>query len=247
MKDIIILISKKTNNKYYYKIGSGNYHCKEGTIEEKSIIDDSKNIVYSNINREFLKFPASNYDYSKKIKRGPQIIISKDLGYIIARTRVDKNSKIVEAGGGSGGATLFFSSIVKKVHTYEIVEENFKLIEKNLKERNVKNVKLTLGDITNYIEKEKNIDMLFLDLPEPIKILNMNLTGIKNGSFIVCYLPSISQIIELSEFVSKRDDLYLEEISEIILRNWKINSRIARPENRKDIDHTAFLVFIRKY
>ena len=225
----------------------GNYHCKERTIEEKDLVDENKNIVYSNLNREFLKFPASNYDYSKKIKKGPQIIISKDLGYIIARTRIDKNSKIVEAGGGSGGATLFFSSIVKKVHTYEIDEKNFKLIEKNLKDRNIKNVKLIFGVIIHYIEKEKNIDMLFLDLPEPSKVLEKNLNGVKKGSFIVSYLPSISQIIELSEFISRKDNLYIEEISEIILRNWKVNSKIARPENKKMIDHTAFLVFIRNY
>jgi len=243
---MIVLISKKTQRVYYYSVGSGDYHCKEGFIKEEDIINNDINIVYSNLEREFFKFPASNYDFSLKIRRGPQIITSKDLGYIIARTRINKNSKIVEAGGGSGGATTFFASLVKQVNTYEIVESHYKIIEYNLKKLDINNVKLTLGDLGDYIADEKDVDLLFLDMPEPVSILKKDLSGIKKGSFIVCYLPSISQIIDLYSYLVTNSNLYLEEVTEVILRHWKLNSRVSRPENRKEIDFTAFLVFIRK-
>jgi len=241
---IKILISKKTGKTYYSDILK-DFHCKEGFIKKEDLSSNER-IIYSNINREFLMFEASNYDYALKIKRGPQIILPKDLGYIISRTRVNKEFKIVEAGGGSGGATSFFAGIAKKVHTYEIIKENYELIKKNLEYLKIKNVKLTKGDLTEHIEKEKDIDLLFLDMPDPKIILEKNLSGIKNGHYIVCYLPSISQISDLVNFIESVEYLYFEEISEIILRHWKINSRISRPEHRKEIDHTAFLVFIRK-
>ena len=245
--NLIILISKKTNHLYYYDINSNDdYHCKEGLIKKEDILNINLNIIKSNLNREFIKFNASNYDLSNKIKRGPQIITNKDLGYIISRTRINKNSKIVEAGGGSGGATIFFSNIVKEVKTYEINEKHSSIIEFNLNKQNITNVKLINKDLRECIGQEKNIDLLFLDMPEPSIILNEDLSGIKNGSYIVCYLPSIIQIIELYKTITNNPNLYLEEVSEIILRKWKINNNVSRPEFNKETDHTAFLIFIRK-
>jgi len=240
-----VLISKKTGIFYYYG-AKDDFHSKEGTILKEELNSD-KNLVVSNLGREFLIFNSNNYDKKQKIKRGPQIILAKDLGYIISRTAMTKKSFIVEAGGGSGAATIFFSQIVDKVHTYEIVEDHYKLIEKNLKYMEVENVKVIHGDLAEYIEKEKEIDLLFLDMPEPISILQKDLSGVKTGSYIVCYVPSISQIQLISEFVSKHENqFYLEEVTEVILRHWKISGKISRPEHRKEIDHTAFLVFIRK-
>jgi len=201
----------------------------------------------SNANREFLVFDANNYDKKQKIKRGPQSILAKDLGYIASRTAVTKDSFIVEAGGGSGAATIFFAQIAKKVHTYEIIEDHFKLIERNLKYMEIENAKVTLGDLAQHIENEKEVDLLFLDMPEPVSILEKNLSCVKSGAYIVCYIPSVSQIQNISNYIkTKENEFYLEEITEVILRHWKVNDRISRPEHRKEIDHTAFLVFIRK-
>ncbi len=245
-KEMIVLISRKSNRVYYYNVGTGDYHCKEGFLKEEDLMDVNLSSIRSNLDVEFIKFPASNYDYSNKIRRGPQIITNKDLGYIIARTRINKNSVIVEAGGGSGGATIFFASIVKEVRTYEIVENHYNIIKSNLTKLNIDNVKLIHGDLKENIGSESNFDLLFLDMPDPKIILEEDLDGLKKGHYIVSYLPSISQIIDLFNFIREREDLYLEEVSEVILRYWKVNSKISRPEHRKEIDHTAFLVFIRK-
>ncbi len=239
-----VLISKKTNRRYYY-LGDGNYHCKEGVILE-SDLKSGENIVKSNLSREFFVFEANDYDLIGKLKRGPQIITNKDLGYIIARTRVNKNSKVVEAGMGSGGATTFFASIVNEVSTYDIIKDNLKIVQKNIDLYGFDNVKLTFGDLKDNIVNEKDIDLLFLDMPEPSIVLNEDISGIKKSGFIVCYLPSISQVSVLSDLIVGRDDLYLEEIAETSVRNWKVLGRISRPEFRKEMDHSAFLVFIRK-
>ena len=239
-----VLISKKTGIFYYYI--KDDFHCKEGTILKEEL-SSNKTLVMSNTNREFLVFDANNYDKKQKIKRGPQIILAKDLGYIASRTAVTKDSFIVEAGGGSGAATIFFAQIAKKVHTYEIIEDHFKLIERNLKYMEIENAKVTLGDLAQHIENEKEVDLLFLDMPEPVSILEKNLSCVKSGAYIVCYVPSISQIQNISNYIkTKENEFYLEEITEVILRHWKVNDRISRPEHRKEIDHTAFLVFIRK-
>ncbi len=241
-----VLISKKTGNYYYYN-ENGDYHCKEGVIKEEDLKSDEK-LVKANTNREFIKFDSNLYDMLQKIKRGPQIITPKDLGYIASRTMLNKTSNIIEAGGGSGAATLFFSGIANKVKTYEIKSEHCRIIQKNLNSFNVENVELIEGDLAEIIENEpeNSADLIFLDMPDPNFILDKDLKALKSGQYIVCYVPSITQIQEIVNLVSQKDNLYFEEISEVILRHWKVSDRIARPEHRKEIDHTAFLVFIRK-
>lgn len=239
-----VLISKKTGNFYYYN-GKGEYHCKEGFLTEEDILSGNP-IIKNSKDRDFLVFESNNHDQFQKIKRGPQIILEKDLGYIIARSGVDKHSKIVEAGGGSGGATTFFGRIADKVHTYELRDDHCKIIETNIKKFELDNITLTNADLADHIETETDIDLLFLDMPEPVTILEKDLKAVKSGRYIVCYVPSISQIQEITKHLSQTPTLYLEEITEVQLRHWRIWEKVSRPEFRKDIDHTAFLVFLRK-
>jgi tRNA (adenine57-N1/adenine58-N1)-methyltransferase len=240
-----VLISKKTGTYGYYN-EQGDYHCKEGFIKEKELKSGKSRVMTDNTKREFIVFDANNYDISKRFKRGPQLITSKDLGYIMSRCYIGKNDFIVEAGSGSGAATAFFANIAKKVHSYEIIADHLKIAKRNVEIMGYKNVEFFHKDLAENIENEKDIDMLFLDMPNPIPVLEKDLSGIKMGKYIVCYLPSISQIQEVTTLISQREDLYLEEISEIILRHWRVWERISRPDHRKEIDHTAFLVFIRK-
>ena len=240
-----VVISKKTHNRHLYK-GEGDFHTKEGIIFEPQF-EGNPSSVLNNKEREHIIFDAQNMDKLAKIKRGPQIITPKDLGYIISRTFTGKNSKIVEAGGGSGAATLFFANIAKVVHTYEIREDHTEIIQKNLDMFNIDNVTLQTGDLSEHIEDEKDIDLLFLDMPEPVPVLEKDIAGLSSGKFICCYLPSISQIQELTDFVKENSHkYYLEEICETQLREWKVWDRVARPMHRKDNDFTAFLVFLRK-
>ncbi|MFW5704568.1 MAG: tRNA (adenine-N1)-methyltransferase [Nanoarchaeota archaeon] len=240
-----VLLSLKTGRTYYYN-ENGDYHCKEGSFTEKELKSENNRLT-SNKGTEFLISDSNLYDKAQKIKRGPQILITKDLGYILARAGIDKNSTILEAGGGSGAATCFFARFVKKVLTYEIRKDHCDIIEKNINNFGLKNVKLINKNLADDIEK-LSADFVFLDMPEPIEVLEKKLSKIASGSLICCYLPSITQISNLIQFINenKKDELYTEEISEIIHREWKINSRVARPNHQKETDHTAFLVFLRK-
>jgi tRNA (adenine57-N1/adenine58-N1)-methyltransferase len=239
-----VLISLKTGIYYYYK-SKGDFHTKEGYLKEEDLLSEKK-VLLSNTNRKFLCFDSNEYDKRLKIKRGAQIVTPKDIGYIISRTGITKNSIVLEAGTGSGAFGINLAQLVKKVKSYEINESHYEIAKKNIENFALKNISLKLGDVCDYIEKEKGIDLLFLDMPEPQIVIEKKLTAVKSGAFIVAYLPSISQIINLLKTTKDKEDLYVEEISEVNVREWKVNDRIARPQFRKEIDHTAFLCFIRK-
>ena len=108
----------------------------------------------------------------------------------------------------------------------------------------LKNVKLKNQDITKGITK-KNIDLIILDMPEPQKALKKVLKGLKQGGYIIGYVPSITQVISLVKETTKIKELMLIKTIENIQREWKIEEKIARPEFRM-LGHTGFIVVIRK-
>ena len=247
---MIIAVSKKTNNWYYIKNLDQDYHCKEGVISQE-YLNSQKSSVTSTKGVEFIKFQGQHYDYIQKMKRSAQIILPKDLGYIAARTGMNKDTILLEAGSGSGFATTFFSGICKEIYTFERLDHHFENAKKNIENRGFSNITIQQEDIcevlSNSTSKLPRCSMIFLDLPEPVNVLEkINAKHIINGGHIVCYLPSTRQVDELVEFCSQRNSqFFVEEVAESQTRNWRVNSKSNRPEHHKECDFTAFLVFLR--
>ncbi len=234
-----ILIDEK-NRKYLYK--GKDMHTKDGVIKKEDI--EIKNLIKSSKGKVYRVVEANFYDKFLKIKRGPQILTPKDIGYIISRTGIGRNSIIVEAGGGSGAFSCYLGNICKKVYTYEVRKENIDIIKQNLEFLDICNVKVINDDIKNL--KEKNFDLLFLDLPDPDRVLESIINNLKKGIEIVCYLPSMFQVEKLVEFCNKNlEDFFIEEVTEILKRDWIVEHKKVRPQNQM-LGHTAFLVFIKK-
>ncbi len=198
------------------------------TIEEDGIVKTSKG-------EEFLQCSPNRYDLFEKMKRGPQIITLKDGSYILARMGVDKDTTVIDAGGGSGFLTCFLALHSRKVYSYERRKEFCDIIEKNIKLLGLENVEIKNKNIYNGFREEA--DAVTLDLLEPWKVPLKNL---KIGGMICCYCPTINQVMK----IKKKKNVIIEEVSEIMKREWRTDD-IERPKS-KMIAHTGFLVFMRK-
>ena len=234
-----IIIDKK-NKRHYWE--SGDLHIEEGSITEKEIKKNCST-VSTNLGKVLHKFEAQFPDKVQDLKRGPATIIPKDIGTIIATTGINSKSKIVDAGSGSGILAAYLSNITDSVTTYEINKKHFKISKSNLKKIGSK-AKIKNQDISEGI-KEINLDLITLDLPEPGPILKHAHTSLKSGAYLVCYLPSITQVHELIKD-SKKHNFILEKVSETLEREWPVKDKVCRP-NHQMLGHTAFLVFFRKY
>lgn len=232
-----VLIDKKGNYNYW---SSGDFHSLYGTIKESDI---KNGVIKSHIGKEFICFDASFVDKLEKIKRGPAVTHLKDIGLIISNTGISRESKIVDAGSGSGVLCSFLSLVSDNVASYESNPEFFKIAEQNIKFLNVK-VNLKSKDITLGID-EKDLDLITLDLMEPWLVLEHSYHSLKSGSFLVCYLPNITQVSKLIN-ESKKFNFIIYKISEVLEREWIIEELKARPKNQM-LGHTAFIVFLRKY
>ena len=242
------LVSVKSGKFYLYR-GIGDFHCKEGSITYEKLQQNNTSIIWTNLGGKFLKFPTSLSDKRRKLRKGPQGISEKDLGYVFARSGLNCESIVVEAGSGSGFSTSFFSCCVRKVYSYELREEHLKVAKENVKiMSNRDNVEFVLGDVKEHIKNIplESCDLLFLDMLDSYKVLNEDTSCLKLGAFVVFYIPSVTQIISLVQKIERRDDLYLQEISEVSVRSWKFEGKVARPNHHRKEDFTAFLVFVRK-
>jgi len=228
-----VIIDKK-GNKYYWE--RGDLHTSLGVIKE----EDMKNgVVKSHLDKEFLVFDGSFIDKLNKIKRGPAIMLPKDIGLILAYTAINLKSKIVDAGSGCGVLAAFLGNISKNVTSYEKNKDFFDLAKKNLEFLDIK-VKLKNKDIYDGID-EKDLDLITLDLNEPWRVLKHAKKSLKSGGFLVCYLPNISQVDTL---VKESKEFYVERVLENIEREWIVDYQRLRPKNII-LGHTGFLVFLR--
>jgi len=228
--------------KFFVNDISKDFHMSHGMIKAEDL-QSNETEVKTNTGKILFMSDANFMDLFGKIKRQAQIITPKDIGLILAYTSIGKDSKIVDAGGGSGSLACFLAHIAKSVVTYEINEAHVKVIEKNKEFLKLKNLKVKQGDAYKGFS-EKDIDVVTLDLKEPWDALENAKKALKKGGFIAVYCPQITQS---KKVVAKSAELKLMHIKtiECIERGWDLEAEKARP-NFSGLGHTGFLTFLRK-
>ena len=222
--------------KRYMVDGKADYHCNDGVIKKAEL---RKKKATSNKGVEFSVFDPTFTDMYSKLKRSAQIIPLKDIGLIITACGIGKDTKVLEAGSGSGGLTCFLGRVAKKVVSYEVREDHYKTVKKNVENFGLKNVSLRLGNVVDC--RLKDFDCVILDMPEPWKCLKV-LDSLKVGGFFVAYLPCITQVMNLVA----ESSMVLSNVIELIQREWVVEGKKVRPNSNQSISHSGFLVFMRK-
>jgi len=233
------VLMDSTGKAFYVKDPEKDYHCQYGVITKEDL---KKALVKTNTGKDLFCFDGSFIDSYKKIKRGAQIIPRKDIGFILTETGIGKKSKVLDAGGGSGALTLILANFVKEVICYEIREDFYKIVKKNIDFLGFKNIKLHLKDIYEGIS-EKNLDLITLDLPEPWKVIPHAKKALKQGGFLISYSPTVPQVSDFIEAIGE-NFVHLRTI-EIIEREWEVVGRKVRPRSQQ-IGHSGFLSLCRK-
>ncbi|MGV8169570.1 MAG: methyltransferase domain-containing protein [Candidatus Nanoarchaeia archaeon] len=192
----------------------------------------------------FVLFDADFEDDFSNLKRRAQAITHKDIGPIIAYTGINKESRIIDAGCGSGHLAGFLGKIAKQVDSFDIEEDHLEMARKNIKILGLENVKIETKNIyesENF--QEDNYDVFTLDVPEPWRAIATASKVLRVGGHLVIYAPNINQIHQT--ITSLPENLLHEQTIEVIEREWSVKERVLRPVT-KDFGHTAFLSFVRK-
>ena len=179
----------------------------------------------------------------RKMKRGPQVILPKDIGIIIAYSGIDKNSVCVDAGTGSGWLAVSLARLCRKVYSYDLRQDFINIADKNREFLGLDNMEFINGDVTKGIS-QRDIDLVVLDLPSSEKALGSAKKALKEGGMVVGYLPHTEQV---KKFVEKLERLGFTDLHtvEVIVRDILVRKEGTRPTNT-GLWHTAYLVFARK-
>jgi tRNA (adenine57-N1/adenine58-N1)-methyltransferase catalytic subunit len=242
MQPIKKVLLTKEAHQFYVKDTSQDYHTQYGYIKKIDFTKEGK--ISTSSNKEIFIFSPSFVDCYRKIKRSAQIIPLKDIGTIITETGIDKKSKIVDAGAGSGALACFLAHLAKEVVTYEIRDDFAKIVEENIKFLGLKNIKLKKKSIYDEIE-EKNVDIITLDLPEPWLAISSAEKSLKSGGFLVSYSPTIPQVMDFVTKIKENENFIHIKTIEILEREWDVDARKVRPKSQS-IGHSGFLTFVRK-
>lgn len=249
-----LIIEQSTGKKYLVKDPTQDFHTSAGIIRKKDLAGDEvgkearaggagESTIKSSTGKSFSVLPARFPDLLEQLARGPQIMLAKDIGWILAKTGVNKDSAVVDAGGGSGALCLSLANVGKEVTVYENNPEHYRVLLKNVALFGFRNIKVKREDIYQGIA-EKEIDVITLDLPEPWKVTAHAEAALKLGGFMVVYSPQINQIKQFIDS-TKGTRIKVLETGEILERKWKIDERIMRPEQEM-LGHTGFMCWGRK-
>ena len=245
MEPIKKVLITRDGKRFYIRNEKEDCHTQYGMVK-KSEITSAKDgdMLTSNTGKELFLYTPSFKDFYSRIKRGAQIIPLKDIGAIIAETGIGKDSRILDAGAGSGALSCFLAHLAKEVVTYEIREDFISIVKSNIELLGLKNIKVVHKDIYQGID-ETELDAITLDVPEPWLVLPHAASALKAGGFLVSYSPSITQTADFVNAVLESPHFSHIKTFELIEREWEIKGRKVRPETAA-IGHSGFISIARK-
>jgi tRNA (adenine57-N1/adenine58-N1)-methyltransferase catalytic subunit len=220
------------------------YSFTEGSIDREEFIKHNhQGIINTTKNHPMLVIDADFSDNYRRLKRGPACILPKDIGHIIAETAITKDSVILDAGAGMGASVCLLAGLCKKVYTCDVNEKHLEITKENAKSLNLTNIEFSHCSVTE-IQLPELVDLVLLDVPNPLETLPDIKHKIRQGGNLVFYTPHISQAQEIINKLEDDEDIKIITTIEILQRRWEIDEKRLRPKHNM-LGHTAFLTFAR--
>ncbi|UCE75125.1 MAG: tRNA (adenine-N1)-methyltransferase [Methanomassiliicoccales archaeon] len=198
-------------------------------------------------NKKFMIMAPSISDKITAIERKAQIILPKDGMFIIFYCDIKSGDKVIEGGAGSGALTILLANSVRpkgKIISYEKRDEFIKIAKKNLIRAGLnEHVNIVKKDVTENI-KEKNVDAVILDIPNPWDAIDNAFCALKSGGHVASYSPTVNQV---EKTVKKMRECGFSGIKtlETLQREMVVGERGVRPSFNV-LGHTGYVSFARK-
>ena len=199
------------------------------------------------------RVPLRLPELTKGMLRRAQTISAKDAGFMTSRLGIGPGDKILEAGIGSGGLSMYIARVLgdSGVHvTVEPRNEHAEVALENLrraKEGWVEfpshhHIEGAIEDVVDQIKlASPEYDGIILDLPEHTSAIEAVAPLLSIGGRIACYCPVTSQL-EAAWIACEEAGFEIEWAGELIERQWgKASKGGMRPVNGP-FGHTAFLL-----
>lgn len=245
-----VLLTSQKGKKWLVRIENYQFSCHVGAVSMGDAIgrEEGDHLVTNKGAKLFLFRPTLE-EFIYTMDRRTQIIYPKDLGAIVFYGDLHPGVTVLESGIGSGALSLAILRAIGPEGRLISVEKRGEFAEiskKNIARflgHNPPNHFLIVADIQD-VSLKIQVDRILLDLPEPWHCIDTVAKRLKHGGVLVSLSPNIGQVqlvfkeLKLAGFANIRT-------FELLKRDWLIDERRARPEDRM-IAHTGFITVAKK-
>jgi tRNA (adenine57-N1/adenine58-N1)-methyltransferase len=199
---------------------------------------------------EVIALRATREDFILKMQRGAQVVYPKDQAMIVSLADVRPGLRVVEAGAGSGALSLALLDAVGptgRVISVERRDDHAVDARRNVERflgGTPDNWTLEIGDVADVLLRT-SAHRVVLDLPEPWRALDGVASALSPGGILITYLPSVPQVMEVTEALWAHGGFTDVSTSETLVRGWDVDGLAVRPAHRM-VAHTAFLTRARR-
>ncbi|MDD5369355.1 MAG: tRNA (adenine-N1)-methyltransferase [Anaerolineaceae bacterium] len=245
--DLAQLVGLRHKN-FIIRLDSGSeFQTHRGVLKHDDLIGKAwGSQVFSHNGSPFFLLQPPLADLLRGIPRNTQIIYPKEIGFILVTMGIGPGQEVVEAGSGSGALTTALAYAVGSqghVTSYEVHPERVRMVNANLERVGLSDrVTIKARNIADGFD-ERDVDALFLDLPNPFDYINQSREALKPGGFFGSILPTTNQVVRLLTALRINRFAFID-VCEILLRYYKAESDHFRPTDRM-VAHTGFLIFAR--
>lgn len=231
------------------------FHTHRGGLRHDDIIGQPDGSVVSNtVGVDYLALRPLLVDFVMSMPRGAAIIYPKEAQAILGQADIFPGARVVEAGVGSGGLSLWLLRAIGaegQLYSFERREEFSDIAEANVSTfygYTPENWTVTVGDLVESLPsvvETGGADRVVLDMLAPWECIDAVAEALVPGGVVLMYVATVTQLSRVVEAIRASGQFTHPQSSETIVRGWHVEGLAVRPEHRM-IGHTAFLVTARR-
>lgn len=230
-------------------------HSHQGTIRHEQLIGISDgSVVESSEGVPFLALRPLLWDVVMSMPRGAAIIYPKDAAMILAKADIRPGVRVVEAGVGSGGLSMWIlralagtgelKSFERRPEFAEVAYGNVVSVVGD----DPQNWEIVLGDLADALPATYapgTVDRVVLDMLAPWECLPAVSEALVAGGVLLCYVATATQLSRVAEEIRATGMFTEPEADETMVRGWHVQGLAVRPDHRM-VAHTGFLITARR-
>lgn len=145
--------------------------------------------VISSKDERFIVLKPLLRDRIQNAERGARPLYEYDTAIAAALMSLGKGMTLLEAGTGSGCATMLFAQLVDRVVSLEREERFYEVAKNNIEGAGIENVELRREDLFLAELGWGAFDAVFLDLKEDVKAIKKTVPALKRGGYMCVFSP----------------------------------------------------------
>ncbi|KUK27600.1 MAG: tRNA (Adenine-N(1)-)-methyltransferase [Acetothermia bacterium 64_32] len=227
----------------------GEFHSHRGVILHDRIVGRPEGTrVLSGTGHPFFALRPRVGERMMKVRRRTQIVYPKDAGWLVLALDLFPGARVIEMGTGSGAFTILLCQLVGRegrVYTYDRREDFLENALCNLERYGLAD-RVEAGVLeAGQPFPEKDVDAVFLDLPEPWLAVPPAHSALAPGRPIALIVPTAEQLKATFQALEGAGFVALEAV-ELLERRVLVREREGVRPYERMVGFTGYLISARK-